>query len=448
VVDPNARDGGRTRSCNLPGKILKAGTARNPDYPTVNAAATAWVIDTTQPSPRGARSRRWLFGRTQLTLLTLPDGTVLCTGGAGSSDVYDTGSAVHEAEIWNPATETWSTMAAMSEPRLYHSTALLLPDARVLVSGGGRFGPTSRARRSSRPRISSRPAPHDLVRPGRHPVHGTLRRQTPDAASIAKVSLLRTGSVTHAFDENARFVPLSFTVSGSGSLDAVAPPNGNVARRATTCCFLVDGNGVPSVASMVRIPASSEDSIPPSAPSGLGADHGAGARGPDLDRGDRTTSPSPATTSTAPLARRRPLRGQPRGTEGGTAFTDTGFASGTYYWVVTAQDANGNVGPPSNEIARDGHRRHHEPTVSMTSPSPGTVTGSLTLAATASDNIGVAGVQFLVDGASYGAEDTVPPFSVSWDSTAVANGTHQISARARDARGQHRERGRGLRSAS
>jgi hypothetical protein len=140
VVDNNARDGGSS-VMYLPGKILKTGTARNPDYPAVNAVANAWVIDMNLPSPSWQAATSMAFARTQHTLLTLPDGNVLCTGGGASSDVYDTGSAVHAAEMWNPGTGSWSTMAEMTEPRLYHSTALLLPDARVLVSGGGRFGP-------------------------------------------------------------------------------------------------------------------------------------------------------------------------------------------------------------------------------------------------------------------------------------------------------------------
>src|SRR4029077_8295498 len=124
----------------------------------------------------------------------------LCTGGAGSSDVYDTDSAVHQAEIWNPVTETWSTMAAMTEPRLYHSTALLLPDARVLVSGGGRFGPDfPSAEIYSPPYLFKGPRPVLGSAPSVIQLNSHFTVGTPDAATIAKVSLLRTGSVTHAF---------------------------------------------------------------------------------------------------------------------------------------------------------------------------------------------------------------------------------------------------------
>src|SRR6185436_2065164 len=75
------------------------------------------------------------------------------------------------------------------------------------------------------------------------------------------------------------------------------------------------------------------------------------------------------------------------------------------------------------------------PTVSMTAPAAGaSVSGTTTITATAADNIGVVGVQFLLDGASLGAEQT-GPYSLAWNTTSVGNGTHTLSARARDAAG-------------
>ena len=62
------------------------------------------------------------------------------------------------------------------------------------------------------------------------------------------------------------------------------------------------------------------------------------------------------------------------------------------------------------------------PTVSMTAPAAGaTVSGTVALSANASDNVGVVGVQFLVNGVATGAEDTTSPYSVNWNTTAVAN---------------------------
>ena len=77
------------------------------------------------------------------------------------------------------------------------------------------------------------------------------------------------------------------------------------------------------------------------------------------------------------------------------------------------------------------------PTVSITVPTAGaSVAGPLvTVTATASDNVGVAGVQFKVDGTNVGAEDTSSPYSIAWNSTTVTDGSHAITALARDAAG-------------
>lgn len=75
------------------------------------------------------------------------------------------------------------------------------------------------------------------------------------------------------------------------------------------------------------------------------------------------------------------------------------------------------------------------PTVSMTAPAAGTVSGTVTVSATASDNVGVTGVQFKVDGNNIGSEDTSSPYSMSWNTASVSNGSHTLTATARDAAG-------------
>ena len=80
-------------------------------------------------------------GRRQHNLTVLADGSVLATGGNSSgAGLVDLDNGVYAAERWNPATGTWTTLAAESVTRQYHSTALLLPDGRVLSSGGGICG--------------------------------------------------------------------------------------------------------------------------------------------------------------------------------------------------------------------------------------------------------------------------------------------------------------------
>ena len=76
------------------------------------------------------------------------------------------------------------------------------------------------------------------------------------------------------------------------------------------------------------------------------------------------------------------------------------------------------------------------PSVDITAPAPGaSVSGTVNITASASDNVGVAGVQFRVDGVNVGAEDTAAPYAATWDTTTVAAGNHTITAVARDAAG-------------
>ncbi len=117
-----------------------------------------------------------------------------------------------------------------------------------------------------------------------------------------------------------------------------------------------------------------------------------------------------------------------------TGLTYTDFApAGTYYYLITAQDAAGNIGPVSNEASAIITSDTTPPTVSLTAPLDGAnVTGSITVSANASDDVGVAGVQFKLDGNNLGTEDTVSPYAISWDSATTTNGSHVLTAVARD----------------
>jgi len=124
-----------------------------------------------------------------------------------------------------------------------------------------------------------------------------------------------------------------------------------------------------------------------------------------------------------------------------TSFTDTGLsASTTYTYAVAAFDAAGNLSAQSSPASATTPAPSDTtpPTVSITSPADGaTVNGTVTVSANASDNVGVAGVQFLLDGTNLGAESTTAPYSTSWNTTAAANGPHTLTAVARDAAGNH-----------
>src|SRR5205809_507118 len=122
-----------------------------------------------------------------------------------------------------------------------------------------------------------------------------------------------------------------------------------------------------------------------------------------------------------------------------TSFANTGLsASTTYSYTVAAYDAAGNLSAPSSSASATTPAPPDTtpPTASITSPVSGaTVGGTTSVTASASDNIGVVGVQFLLDGANLGVEDAAAPYSVSWNTTTASNGSHTLTAVARDAAG-------------
>ena len=254
TVDPAVLDGG-SAATYAPGKIIKSGLGRDPDLPGAPSVPTTYVIDMSQASPAWRQTASMAFPRTEHNLTLLPDGTVLATGGSRNSDVGDTAAAVLEAELWSPTTETWTTMAAMQTPRMYHSTALLLPDGRVLVAGGGRDFPEvdqPSAEIYAPPYLFKGPRPAIASAPTSIQYATAFFVGTPDGARIAAVSLVRLGAVTHAFNQNQRFVPLTFQPS-AGGLTIQAPGTANLAPPGHYMLFIVDSNGVPSVAAMVGL---------------------------------------------------------------------------------------------------------------------------------------------------------------------------------------------------
>jgi hypothetical protein len=120
------------------------------------------------------------------------------------------------------------------------------------------------------------------------------------------------------------------------------------------------------------------------------------------------------------------------------SWATTGVANGNHTVTAVARDAAGNSSNSQRNVtvSNSAPGDTTAPSVALTSPAAGaTVSGSVGVSANASDNVGVVGVQFKVDGANVGSEDTTAPYSVSWATTGVANGNHTVTAVARDAAG-------------
>jgi galactose oxidase-like protein/Big-like domain-containing protein/Kelch motif protein/FG-GAP repeat protein len=266
-VGGQAVDGGST-VMYLPGKFLKLGTSVDPDLAVRDSVATAYVLDMTQSSPTWVPVSSMAFPRTYQNATLLPDGTVLVTGGGSTTDAVGVADAILPAEVWSPDSGNWTTLGSMNAPRLYHSIALLLPDARVLVSGGGRFNSINEttdqpsAEFFAPPYLFKGPRPTITYAPSMLGYGQNFTVQTPDAAKIAKVSLIRYGTATHAFNMSQGFVPVAFS-AGTGSLTVVSPGNANLAPPGNYMLFLVNNNGVPSIAATIQIGPFSSPSPPP-----------------------------------------------------------------------------------------------------------------------------------------------------------------------------------------
>lgn len=225
---------------------------------------SAEVINLSDASPAWRAVESMGFRRRQLNATLLPDGTVLVTGGTSAGEHNDATGSVKEAESWDPVSETWTTMNPEEETRIYHSVALLMPDATVFASGSGR--PDGGDADHFSAQIFYPPYLFQGVRPAIQTVssadvlYGDTVTVTTDVA-VDTVTLLPLGSVTHAFNFNQRIVRPGFTGGGTTNLTVTLPPNPNVAPPGVYMLFVLSG-GVPSHAEMIRISAGDYDSNP------------------------------------------------------------------------------------------------------------------------------------------------------------------------------------------
>ena len=379
----------------------------------------------TAGSPAWRTTNSMGFARTYHNMTSLPDGNVLVTGGEGTTNPFDQSTAVYAAEMWSPTTETFTTMASMQTARVYHSTALLLPDGRVLVGGSGEFGTGSidqlNAEIYSPPYLFKGARPTITSAPGSLTYSAQFTVQTPNAANISSVSLIRLGSVTHAFNQNQRYIPLSFT-SSSGSLNVQAPGNSNLAPPGYYMLFVVNTSGVPSVASFVQMEISG--SAPP--PTVISVMPNSGT--PNGGTGVTITGTGFVSGATV--------------TFGGTAATSVTVASSTSITASTPAHAAGAVAVAvTNTDSQSGSLNNGytytaanpAPTVTSISPNSGTTSGGA--------GVTIAGTGFLPGATvSFGgtsATAVVVASSTSISATTPAHATGAVSVAVTNTNGQN-----------
>lgn len=268
----------------------KIGESSEPEYYATNRVLTCDLKNITDPNAAWKMAPGMVKGRKNHTLVALPDGHVLAMGGnlyhqfgqLGGPETNDHSDNERSApEWWDPFNPS-SRWTLLSKPtpdtgRGYHSTALLLPDARVIQAGGEYeyqqvtvggapivdqkrtaqiFSPPYGGRNDwarYRPRIVTAP---DATTPVVHygeDLNIVVRKQPGRA--IAKISLISLGSTTHAFNENQRFVFLNkeSLPTSNNSIAVRLPASPNIAAPGYYMLFVVDNAGIPSEALIVRL---------------------------------------------------------------------------------------------------------------------------------------------------------------------------------------------------
>ena len=230
-----------------PGKILS--------FRKLNKAV---VVDLTGTTPKSTSVTGVGQDRYQGSATVMADGKVFVSGGSMVTNVAN--GVAYTAKIWNPANNGWTTAATATKMRLYHSVSMLLPDARVITAGGGAPGPQNNlnaeiytppylykqdwtATLAARPSITAAPTTATWAQP---------ITVTTDVTGISKVTLVKTGSVTHTLDFDQRFINLSFTASKT-TLSVTMPASANVAPPGFYMLFVFNSAGVPSVAKIIKL---------------------------------------------------------------------------------------------------------------------------------------------------------------------------------------------------
>ena len=229
-------------------------------WPNVEPSRSSVVFDEANAGAGWRSGPALVTARAHHNTVLLPDGSMVTVGGgygqrngnlrAGNPDTH------RRIEIYDPVTQTWKLGPAQDELRTYHSTAVLLPDGRVLSAGDDGYGGTATTDtgeiyepaylfKGPRPAIADAPD---------HLVYGTSYSVRTGDVRATRAVLVAPGATTHSADMNQRYVRLAVTAAADGSgVEIVSPPNANVAPPGYYMLFVLSEMGVPSRAKFVHL---------------------------------------------------------------------------------------------------------------------------------------------------------------------------------------------------
>ena len=226
------------------------------------------IIDVNDPAApvEWRTTKAMTHARVGNSAVVLPNGKVLVIGGRQTSGRFDESPVfVYECEMYDPITDSWAVTPPMNHPRQYHSVAILLPDGRVLTSGGvdasrgkysGVYDPGDNQLTSeaySPEYLCNQNRPEITMVPGSANYGSTITIQLGEPISIDSVCLVSPGAMTHHTDTQQRYIKLSVMRRDQDSLDVRMPRDGNTAPPGYYMVFVVSDVGVPSLGRFVRL---------------------------------------------------------------------------------------------------------------------------------------------------------------------------------------------------
>ncbi|MCH7526869.1 MAG: DUF1929 domain-containing protein, partial [Planctomycetes bacterium] len=220
-------------------------------YTNKHANGTCERIDFKEGSPQWRPTGSLNFARAHANAVILPDRNIMLVGG-GTGGFYD--DPIFSAEMYDPDTESWTVLPPNQYGRMYHSTAVLLPDGRVLSAGqnSGKSGEWAEIYEPAYLFRGPRPIITDV--PERISYGKMFSIATPQAGEITAVVLMGLSTVTHSVNNTQRYVGLNFfTAVDDHELIALGPPNGNHAPVGFYMLFILNASEVPSNAKIVRV---------------------------------------------------------------------------------------------------------------------------------------------------------------------------------------------------
>jgi Domain of unknown function (DUF1929)/Legume lectin domain/PKD domain len=309
------------------------------------STATTEIIDLSAATPAWVNGPAMSQPRIEMNATLLPNGKILTVGGSLNDEDVNTASL--PSDLYDSATNTMGSAGSNAFPRLYHSVSLLLPDGTVWVAGGNPVRGTYESHveiytppylYQANGTLATRPA-ITTVTPGVIGYGTSFTVQTPDAANIASVVLMKNGAVTHAFDMDQRMVGLTFT-AGSGVLNVTGPPSGNIAPPGYYMLFLINTSGVPSIAQFVQVSTAPTD-VPPTGTITSPASDVSITTGQSVTFAGSGTAPSGTITGYSWSIR----GGSPATSSAQNPGAVTFPAPGTYEAVLTVTDSAGITDP-------------------------------------------------------------------------------------------------------